>query len=57
MREGDKTDTNLYMVREGKILLKRTVELAKGASKQVPFAVLEPGQTFNEQAVVALYRN
>ena len=43
MREGDKADTNMYMVREGKILLKRTVELGKGASKQVPFAVLEAG--------------
>ena len=43
MNEGDKTDTNLYMVREGQILLKRRVELEKGVTKQVPFAVLEAG--------------
>ena len=43
MTEGDKSDTNLYMVREGQILLKRHVELDKGVTKQVPFAVLEAG--------------
>ena len=43
MSEGDKADTNLYMVREGQILLKRHVELEKGVTKQVTFAVLEKG--------------
>ena len=57
MREGDTADTNMYMVREGQILLKRHVELEKGVTRQVPFAVLEAGQTFNEQAAVALHLN
>ena len=57
MREGDKSDTNLYMVCEGQVQLKRRVVLENGVSKQVPFAVLEAGQTFNEQAIVALYHN
>ena len=43
MREGDKLDTNLYMVREGQVLLKRRIELQKGVSKLVPFATLEAG--------------
>ena len=57
MKDGDKADTNLYIVREGQILLKRRIELDKGATKLVPFATLGVGQTFNEQAVYALYNN
>jgi hypothetical protein len=43
MKEGDKSDMNLYLVREGQVLLKRHIELRKGVFREVPFAVMEAG--------------
>jgi len=43
MKEGDMSDMNLYLVREGQVLLKRHVELEKGVTRDVPFSVLEAG--------------
>lgn len=40
LKEGDKTDTNLYLVMKGQVLLKRTIELEKGVFRTVPFSVI-----------------
>lgn len=57
LEEGDKTDTNLYMVYEGQVLLKKRIQLETGRYKTVPFAVLQAGQTFNEQGIVNTHFN
>lgn len=57
LKEGDKSDLNLYLVMKGQVLLKRTIEFEKGVFRSVPFAILQPGHTFNEQAIVAAHHN
>ncbi len=42
------------MVLSGQILLKRSVQIGEASedTKTYPFAILLPGHTFNEQAIV-----
>lgn len=57
LKEGDKIDTNLYLVMKGEVLLKRQIEIEKGVFRTVPFSVIQPGHTFNEQAIVSHHHN
>ena len=57
LREGDCSDANLYLVYEGEVLLQRRMEVSKGVFKMIRVALLQPGHTFNEQAVFATHNN
>ena len=50
------TEGKMYLVVEGNCLLKRLTQV-KGATYNIPYAMLDRGQLFNEQALMAYWHN